>query len=430
MLVLLRVPSFGDRVGAIDPPISQGLVAAAVRARGFEAEVLDLTYGGDQGLSDLEESLSDSNLRVVGMAAYQTNLIRCLKIAALIRHLRPDIHILLGGPQATHMPLAGLAAMNDIDGLCRGPAEQVLPDYLSALVNGGSFPGFLHKCEDQIIDGGRPPVPSFDNLVQSPFEQQIWPLNRYPFTVMFASRGCPYGCAFCYTPASSGRRVSYVPLSRIVSDIALVARAGVKHVFFADPIFVVNRERTIRLLKLLQEQARDISFSCEMRIEHVDAEILENLAKAGFIKVAYGLETASPSVLQRIAKPTDLQYFKQMVEITLDHGIAVEIFCMYGLPGETIFDVHNTFDFIEGLPKSVQEISEPQQFQLYFGTELLMRHREFGIEVLGERPPYFSPGRSYRTQSLGPDEFAELEIEWKRRCHNSKNKGDLVQKVI
>lgn len=424
MLLLLRVPSTGDRVGAIDPPISQGLVAAAVRARGLEANVLDLTWAGEAGLDLLLTILHDSGIRVVGMTVYQTNIERCLKISALIRHVRPDVKILMGGPQITHMPPAGLASMPTVDALCRGPAEQVLPNYLESLTQDHlDVRGFFHQEGDHIVDGGRPPaLARYDDLA-SPFEHRLWPLDRYPFVVMFSSRGCPYGCAFCYTPASSNRFVSYSPYERVVRDVTLVAEAGARHVFFADPIFVADRTRTLALLRILRDVRPGVPMSCELRMESVDLELLRAMGEAGFVKVAYGLETANPKVLEGVRKSTDLARFREVVELTLAHGIAVEAFFMYGLPGESFEDVLRTFDFIESLQGVVGELSEPQQMQLYFGTELLEHHQRYGIEILGHRPAYLSPGKSYRTRTLGPEEFLALEEEWNRRRRLRRETG-------
>lgn len=413
--LLLRVPSTGDRVGAVDPPISQGLVAAATRRRGYGADVLDLTFTGDAGVDELTTRLAEPTLKVVGMAAYQTNIERCLRLAALVRGIRPDVRVLLGGPQVTHMPADGLRAMPDVDGLCRGPGEGALPAYLDTLDRPPPYAGFLHRDDDGSVVGGGAADVAFD---ASPIELELWPLHRYPFAVTFSSRGCPHGCAFCYTPASSGRRMQYAPMERVVREVLQLAEAGVPHLFFADPIFVVDRARTFSLLRALRavrDLGHDLTFSCELRMEQADAELLDELAAAGFVKVAFGLETANAGVLRAIRKPTDLDRFRRAVRTALDAGVAVEVFHLYGLPGETVDDVLHTFDFVASLHPLVDEISEPQQVQLYFGTELLARHRDFGIEVLGDRPPYLSPGKSYRTATLGPDEFAALESAWLAR---------------
>lgn len=413
MLTLLRVPSVGDRVGAIDPPISQGLAAAAVRAEGLEAQVIDLTYDADAGLERLLATLREPGSHVVGMSAYQTNIERCRSIARTVRAVRPDAHVLLGGPQATHMPIAGLAEMPEIDALCRGPAEAALPAFLRSLADGdGAYFGFLARREGRAAEfaplpGARAAAPA------SPFLQALWPLDRYPFVVMFSSRGCPYGCAFCYTPASSGRKVSYEPLERVFADVAAVAAAGMRHVFFADPIFIVDRRRTLALVRGLERFAADgMTFSCELRVEHVDAELLGAMARARFVKVAYGLESANEAVLERVRKPMRLPEFRATVEATLAHGIAAEVFYMYGLPDETFDDVLRTYEFVASLPPVVGRLSEPQQMQLYFGTEVLRNSERFGIEILGKRAAYLSPGKSYRTRHLCPDQFADLEERW------------------
>ena len=415
MILLLRVPSSGDRVGAIDPPISQGLLAAALRARDVPASVLDLTYAGEHGVDELTAALTDPDLQIVGMSAYQTNTERCLAIARVVKELRPDVKVLMGGPQATHMPASGLAAMPDVDGLCRGPGEHALLEYISALTRGDSHrPGFLHRVEERVVDGGCPAAPHPDQ-VASPLAAAVWPAERYPFAITFSSRGCPYACAFCYTPASSGRRMLYVPIDLVAREVELLAAAGVRHLFFADPIFIVDQARTRALLARLTALRSGLSFSCELRMEHADDELLAAMAGAGFVKVAYGLESASESLLAGVRKPTSLARFRDAVARTLGHGIAVEVFYMFGLPGETRDDVLRTFDFVASLHPVVNEISEPQQVQLYFGTEILDRHTAYGIELLGERAPYLSPGRSYRTTTLDPDDFAWLEQEWQAR---------------
>lgn len=416
-VLLLRVPSTGDRVGPVDPPISQGLVAAALRAAGATAEVLDLTWAGERGVDLLATALDDDDLRVVGMSTYQTNIERCRRLAAFVRARRPDVRVLFGGPQATHMPAGGLAAMPEVDGLCRGPAEVVLPRYLAALdgEGGDPQPGFLHRHGGALVDSGRPPPLRDEDCEHSPWELGVWPLDRYPLAVTFASRGCPYGCTFCYTPASSGRKVNATPVDRVVRDVVTVARGTAEHLFFADPIFVVDRGRVERLLDRLAALDVALTLSCELRQEHVDDRLLASMAAAGFVKVAYGLETANAGVLRAVRKPTNLDRFRDVVARTMDHGIAVEVFYMYGLPGETFADVLRTFDFVAGLHPLVDRISEPQQLQLYFGTELAARPAHYGIEVIGTRPPYLSPGTSYRTRHLGPDDFAALEEEWASR---------------
>ena len=415
MILLLRVPSSGDRVGAIDPPISQGLIAAAAIARGVDARLLDLTYAGQTGVDDLTSALGDTGLRVVGMSTYQSNIERCLAIARLVKTLRPDVKVLLGGPQATHMPAAGLTAMADVDGLCRGAGEGVLVDYASAIdTPQRSFRGFLHRVGDCIADGGIPSPPSPDDIV-SPLLTGLWPAARYPFAVTFASRGCPYACAYCYTPASSGRRMLYMPLHSVEQEVAVLSAASVPHLFFADPIFVVDPDRTRALLSRLGRIRGQLTFSCELRMEHASNAVLGDMAAAGFVRVAFGLETANERLLAGVRRPTSLAQFRETVMRALAHGIAVEVFYMFGLPGETRDDVLRTFDFIASLHPVVDALSEPQQVQLYFGTELLADHAAYGIELLGDRPPYLSPGREYRTATLGPDDFARLDEEWSTR---------------
>ena len=422
-VLLLRVPSTGEQRFAGDPPISQGLIAAVLWEAGISCEILDLSFEGDSGLNKLLAGLERTDLRVVGMSAFQSNIERCLQIAAIVRRIRSDVRILLGGPQATHMPAIGLREMPMIDGLCRGPGEYALPQYVNALRDAREeVAGWLLRTDSGgFVDSRAALLPEHETF-PSPYQCQLWPLDRYNIGVIFASRGCPYNCSFCYTPAISNQHLSLRTEERILRDILMLAEAGVRHVFFADPIFVVQRERCLRLLRDLGNLHTGITFNCETRVEAIDQELLEALSRAGCISISYGLETASSTVLAGVRKNINIKRFKEIVTMTLEHGILVELFCLYGLPGQTADDVRYTFDFIEGWGLAVQAAAALQQLQLYFGIEILRDPSRFGIEIIGKQPAYLSPGLSFRTTTLGPDEFQALESEWSIRFEQARKK--------
>ncbi len=415
-VLLLRVPSTGANHLCTDPPISQGLVAAALRDRGIDCEVIDLSFYGDNGIDLLIDALEFADLRIIGISVYQTNIERCLQVARLIKQLREDIVVVMGGPQATHMPRAGLEAMPMIDGLCRGAGEEALPRLVTELrERRESIPGFLMRTPSGLVEGS--PVnllPPVDNL-PSPFQMEIWPLSRYPLGVMFSNRGCPYACNFCYTPAASGRRLSQRSKEGVLRDILSMAKAGVKHIFFADPVFVTSQDHSLQLLNDLHNLQTKLTFNCELRTEAVNPAQLNALRDAGFISVSYGLETTSSAVLEGINKHIDLKRFREVVDMTLDHGIMVELFCIHSLPGQTLDDVRETFDFIESCGPAVQAAAGLQQLQLYFGIKLLDDPVRYGIEIIGNQAPYLSPATSFRTTTLGPEEAQLLEQEWQER---------------
>ncbi|MCG8427884.1 MAG: radical SAM protein, partial [Chromatiales bacterium] len=278
-----------------------------------------------------------------------------------------------------------------------------------------TVPGFLLRTTDGLIEAGVPEMlPQVDSL-PSPFRIPRWPLDRYPLGVLFSNRGCPHNCAFCYTPAASGRRLSQRVREGVLKDIVEMAKANVEHVFFADPVFLPSAHRPLQLLEDLRELDTGLTFNCELRTEAVTPATLRAMRDAGFISISYGLETASSSVLDGVNKHVDLVRFREIVQMTLEHGIMVELFCIHGLPGQTVDDIKATFDFIESCGPAVQAAAAFQQLQLYFGIELLRDPGRYGIEIIGKRPPYLSPATSFRTASLGPDEFRMLEQEWEAR---------------
>jgi len=71
---------------------------------------------------------------------------------------------------------------------------------------------------------------------------------------------------------------------------------------------------------------------------YVDEELLTLMKEAGLRCVGFGLEAGSDKVLETMHKGVDVGQFHRMVSFAQSIGIDVELFSMYGQPGETIED--------------------------------------------------------------------------------------------
>jgi len=91
------------------------------------------------------------------------------------------------------------------------------------------------------------------------------------------------------------------------------------------------------------------------RADLMDADLIEELQKAGLHSVKYGIESADQRLLDRCGKRLDLTKALHMVRLTKDAGIKVHLTFMFGLPGETWDTAKKTVDLACDLdPESVQ----------------------------------------------------------------------------
>jgi hypothetical protein len=189
---------------------------------------------------------------------------------------------------------------------------------------------------------------------------------------------------------------------------------GVMAFWFADPNFSLSRKRLVNLLEVIIDEVPGISFWCQTRYDLVDEELLSLLKRAGADNVAYGLESANTSVLERIHKPIDLQRLSRVIHLTHEAGISVELFSMFGLPGETFDQALSTLEFVKQNKVAVDGNSISQQAHLFFGTPMNDSPAEYGFRLFERtRPAYLSVCRDYETDTMSADEIRRISLIWR-----------------
>ena len=398
-------------------PISEATILAHLKKHGFSGTIL-----GDYGNAPLSpqvlaQAIQKESPLAIGFTTYQENIQQIRLWARFAKKIAPETPIILGGPQVTFMPGEALRHMPEIDYLCRGEGEEVMLQLAGALQRGDDVAkvtgiGFLR-------DGRK---------VETPPTAPTTPLDRYPSpyltegidlrgkerVILLTSRGCPYTCAFCYTPKASGRKVRFFSQDRIIDEMRYLKSKGISSFWFADTNLSYSKKRLVSLLEAMIEHVPGISFWCQTRYDLMNEELLQLLRRAGAENVAYGLESANPSVLDTIQKPIDLQRLSEVIRLTQKAGMEVELFSMFGLPGETMDQALRTLQFVQENGVAIQGNSISQQAHLFFGTPLNDTPEQFGIHPLPyTRPAYLSACRDYETDAMSTQDMHKVGLVWR-----------------
>lgn len=401
----------------ISMPTSLGYIAAILKADGHHVVIRNVGEGTELSPRFFQEMVREIRPELVGFAAYQRNMLHLKGMARAIKEADPSIKIILGGPQATFMPSEALADLPHVDYICRGEGEMVIQRVVRALASGETderVPGTTTRmAPDYWADG--PPMEAPENLdaYPSPFLEEALDLQGLEEAILLTSRGCPYGCHFCYTPRAFGRRIRYHSVGRVLEEMAWLNRRGIRRFWLADPSFSVRRDRTEDVLQGIIDRGIRGHIWLETRADLVDAELAALMASAGVRQVAFGLESASERVLQGLGKGLSLSEVREAVTLVQKHGIAVELFSQYGLPRERSEDALRTLEFVKGCVP-IRGNTNAQQTRLYFGTQLHDRFEDFGIRPLDQdRPSYISIGSRYETEWMSVAEIHRIRDLWK-----------------
>src|SRR5208283_785893 len=142
------------------------------------------------------------------------------------------------------------------------------------------------------------------------------------------------------------KSIRYHSVKRVLDEMEYIVNKGVGRFWIGDPNFTASRERTLELLQGKIERGIKAPFWFQTRCDLVDEELIEKLREAGAATVGFGLESASPGILDETGKDIGLDHMRRMVKVSQSLGIEVELFSMYGLPGETIENVRQTLNFV------------------------------------------------------------------------------------
>ena len=191
------------------------------------------------------------------------------------------------------------------------------------------------------------PLPRHDLL---PLHTYRAPLVRSPYAFVVTSRGCPGGCRFCIKHVSYGHSVRMRSPENIMAELELLTGLGVRSVNMYADLFTVSREQVVGLCELMLERGLRLEWTCNSRVDFVDAEMLRLMAQAGCRWISWGIESGSEDVLRRARKGIKLKQVEQALRWSREAGIRNWGYFVIGLPGETEETIQETIRFSKRLP--------------------------------------------------------------------------------
>jgi radical SAM superfamily enzyme YgiQ (UPF0313 family) len=168
-----------------------------------------------------------------------------------------------------------------------------------------------------------------------------------------ASRGCPYSCGYyCPYPLSEGRAMRFRDPASVVAELEMLRRRhGVTAVKFRDPIFTVNRTRTLALLEAMERAGTGMTFGCETHLDALDDELLDRMARAGCRLIQTGIETVQGAVAAAARRRSaTASHQEAMLQRCRALGIRTAIYFIVGLPADTLAGMRASLDHARRLP--------------------------------------------------------------------------------
>lgn len=418
-------PSGGDFF-----PISLGYIAASLKFHKIDAVVAEVDSVTKRTGQEVANFVIAYKPHVVGFSIYEVNIKLALQLARLVKMIDPSIVVVFGGPQATFMPKEALRIMPDVDVIMRQEGETIWPA-LVACIAANSDPstvkGIVFMQDNKVVETSPAPFVRDLDLFPSPYANHVFDLRQHEAAVMLTSRGCCFNCAFCYTPSAFGRKIRLHSPRRVLADMLICVKAGVKRFFFADPSFTFDKKRVTSIMRGIIIKRWNVEIWCETRTDLIDKPLLALMARAGVRYIAYGLESADENVNKILRKVIDLDQFEKIIKATHEVGIEPEVFTLYGLPGQTVESCLKTLDFLKKLKIKIVGNSAGQQLHLFYGTDIAADPARYGIRLLKKSAPlYLSPGVDFATKHMSRSDIKKVAKAYQAMHPRHERKGACI----
>ncbi len=209
-----------------------------------------------------------------------------------------------------------------------------------------------------VINPDRPFVPNLDDLPIPlhhllPLDKQRMPMIVGKFTFIVTSRGCPAGCTYCIKHVSYQNSVRVRSAQNIVEELTLLADFGVHNIHMYADLFTVNREHVMDICQGILDAGLKVNWTCNSRVDYVDAEMLTLMARSGCYLISWGIESANEQILKRAHKGYKKEQAVRALRWAKAAGIKNWGYFIIGLPGESEETIQETIAYSKELPLDI-----------------------------------------------------------------------------
>ena len=287
-------------------------------------------------LSDITEH----DIDVLGFACYIWNIEMTLHVVDMVKAVRPDIKIVLGGPEVSFTADKLLERCPNIDYIVQGEGEEAFHALVTALQLGNDgldpvIPGVRGRRDGSILGSLEAVEVSDLSSIPFPYTEEDMEDLEHKIIYYESSRGCPFSCQYCLS--GNKNTVRFFPQERTLEELQWFIDHGVKQVKFVDRTFNCAPHHHRPLMEFMRDSDTDMNFHLEMEPELMTEWETNILCETppGRIQIEVGVQSTHKKTLDAINRYNDWPYIQKSIRPIIQAGRThVHMDLIVGLPHE------------------------------------------------------------------------------------------------
>lgn len=322
---------------------------------------------------EIVERLLALEPQIIGLGVYIWNVTQTTEVVAMLKRLRPDVRIVLGGPEVSfecdQQEIIRLA-----DHTITGEADVKFAEVCRALLAGDALP--------KIIPAELP------QPAQLALPYDLYTDHDLAHRVLYveASRGCPFTCEFCLS--SLDVPVRAFQLDAFLAAMDRLLERGARQFKFVDRTFNLHLPTARAILQFFFDRICDGLFvHFEMVPDRLPPELRELIAKfpPGALQFEVGIQTFDDATSKNISRRQNLARLEDNFRFLRgETGVHIHADLIVGLPGEDLASFGRGFDRLVALAPQEIQVGILKRLR---GTPIVRHDAEFAM-LYAPQPPY------------------------------------------
>jgi len=366
MRVLFIYPNLNAEEG-----FNHGIAALSgqLKARGHVTGLINI----NEALYDVPteeqiiEQLRTFNPDFVAFSVMTQQYKYALRLGRAIKKALPNLSIAIGG---VHTTMCTQQVINDQfwDFIGLGECDDALPELIDKL-SAGNQDAINVKNFCVLRDDGTyrqnllGPYPKLGALAPKDYEIFDLPLmlrKKNGWQSILTSRGCPYGCTYCFNHELATRYreeggyslksyLRHYPIPRIMRELKELKKCHpyIETFIFDDDLFTLNKQYVIDFTKAYTDAEIGVPYVLNAHVQAFSEPVAKALADSPCMIVKFGVESGSNLLRKNVlGRHMSNRLIIDAFDLCHRFGLHSSAFLMFGLPYETRAMMEETIDLM------------------------------------------------------------------------------------
>jgi radical SAM superfamily enzyme YgiQ (UPF0313 family) len=373
------------------PMLAPAFLVAHARAEPIVRERIEFDirqFSVFEAIEGILEQLLAKPYDVVGFSCYVWNLAVYEQLIPLVRQMRPDAVLMMGGPQILNQEEEIFDAFPELDVLVYRDGEPAFRDLMIELASGrrnwAAVGGVRVRGGGSVTDTrARKQTVRFADIA-SPYLDRVI-TGRHDNLYLETYRGCPYTCAFCAWGGDEGPMNDLLPLERVRGELELVHAMGAHTLGFFDANFNQPPARAEAIFDMILERPQFKIVGMSVFAQTMREELAAKMSRVAATMIGVGLQSSDPEVNMVMKRRFRDEKMIAGVQRLRQHGLNFVLQVIIGLPGDTYDSIASSIEYALALQPSSVDVF---RLMVLPGTEYRRRAEEFKL-VYSRRPYHY-----------------------------------------